>query len=93
MVLHDCLIRLRIKQDGTIRINPGHAETVSLHIFQKSIAVLFRTGDRQTQFILQLLYLYLREMIMQDTHHNTQTAQQHNDSNQHCRTEYLTCHA
>ena len=70
MVFHGVLIHLRIEKNGAVCVDPGHTETVSFHIFQEYVAVLLRTGDRQTQLIFQLLHLHTGEVIIQHTDHN-----------------------
>ena len=92
MVFHGSLVYLGIKQNGTVFVDPGHTEAIRFYIFQKGIAVLFRTGDYQTEFVLQLLYLHTGKMVVKHTHHNTERTKQNDHRNQHSGTKDFTCH-
>ena len=74
MVFHGVLIHPAIEQHRAIHTDPGYAEAVSLHIFQKIITVLLCAGDRKAQFIFQLLHLHTGKVIVQNTHHDSQRA-------------------
>ena len=47
VIFHGGFVRLCIKKNRAVLSNPGHAKAVSLHIFQKCVAVLFRSGNRK----------------------------------------------
>ena len=64
MIRHKGLVHPCVKEDRAICINPGHTETVRFHLFQERTAELLRTGNRKTQFILQLLNLNLCKMVI-----------------------------